>query len=127
MQGLTPVLTPLLTTESLLWSVDTTYHLQNRSDLLRMDRTIESMRLGVELERMERKPSFSLRFEHMLPYGGMMPNTYTVMGMISIPIAPWSSKTYRSNIRRSEEHTSELQSLMRTSYAVFCLKKKKIK
>src|SRR3546814_6412726 len=29
------------------------------------------------------------------------------------------------NHRRSEEHTSELQSLMRTSYAVFCLKKKK--
>src|SRR3546814_7169540 len=28
--------------------------------------------------------------------------------------------------RRSEEHTSELQSLMRISYAVFCLKKKKI-
>src|SRR3546814_2082347 len=28
-------------------------------------------------------------------------------------------------IRRSEEHTSELQSLMRISYAVFCLKKKK--
>src|SRR3546814_10271975 len=29
------------------------------------------------------------------------------------------------SIRRSEEHTSELQSLMRISYAVFCLKKKK--
>src|SRR3546814_9485411 len=29
--------------------------------------------------------------------------------------------------QRSEEHTSELQSLMRTSYAVFCLKKKKKK
>src|SRR3546814_3549983 len=28
-------------------------------------------------------------------------------------------------IQRSEEHTSELQSLMRTSYAVFCLKKNK--
>src|SRR3546814_8510617 len=28
---------------------------------------------------------------------------------------------------RSEEHTSELQSLMRLSYAVFCLKKKKLK
>src|SRR3546814_10746051 len=28
---------------------------------------------------------------------------------------------------RSEEHTSELQSLMRISYAVFCLKKKKIR
>src|SRR3546814_1919493 len=31
----------------------------------------------------------------------------------------------RARLRRSEEHTSELQSLMRISYAVFCLKKKK--
>src|SRR3546814_1321808 len=30
-------------------------------------------------------------------------------------------------VERSEEHTSELQSLMRISYAVFCLKKKKTK
>src|SRR3546814_10792414 len=34
---------------------------------------------------------------------------------------------YLSGTRRSEEHTSELQSLMRISYAVFCLKKKKTK
>src|SRR3546814_7069665 len=34
-------------------------------------------------------------------------------------LAPSSGKT-----KRSEEHTSELQSLMRISYAVFCLKKK---
>src|SRR3546814_9040930 len=33
----------------------------------------------------------------------------------------------RAHRRRSEEHTSELQSLMRISYAVFCLKKKKTK
>src|SRR3546814_1925014 len=32
----------------------------------------------------------------------------------------------RQAIKRSEEHTSELQSLMRISYAVFCLKKKSI-
>src|SRR3546814_3278951 len=30
-----------------------------------------------------------------------------------------------TSVSRSEEHTSELQSLMRISYAVFCLKKKK--
>src|SRR3546814_9986259 len=35
------------------------------------------------------------------------------------------SKRLTAFIRRSEEHTSELQSLMRISYAVFCLKKKK--
>src|SRR3546814_4692774 len=42
---------------------------------------------------------------------------------------PASSCLFFGNIgsdeRRSEEHTSELQSLMRISYAVFCLKKKK--
>src|SRR3546814_1937489 len=32
--------------------------------------------------------------------------------------------TSQSIVRRSEEHTSELQSLMRTSYAVFCLQNK---
>src|SRR3546814_10074130 len=34
------------------------------------------------------------------------------------------AETPRRHLLRSEEHTSELQSLMRTSYAVFCLKKK---
>src|SRR3546814_4257601 len=36
----------------------------------------------------------------------------------------WSPMVARATLR-SEEHTSELQSLMRISYAVFCLKKKK--
>src|SRR3546814_5401594 len=38
----------------------------------------------------------------------------------------WHQKgtAFRGWSRRSEEHTSELQSLMRISYAVFCLKKK---
>src|SRR3546814_10018825 len=50
----------------------------------------------------------------------------------STPRAPWSTRTATSTTSsatvtscRSEEHTSELQSLMRISYAVFCLKKKK--
>src|SRR3546814_5584930 len=37
-----------------------------------------------------------------------------------------SDKFVFCGLGRSEEHTSELQSLMRISYAVFCLKKKKI-
>src|SRR3546814_1040234 len=40
---------------------------------------------------------------------------------------PGRSRRERAHANdRSEEHTSELQSLMRTSYAVFCLKKKKV-
>src|SRR3546814_13315994 len=45
------------------------------------------------------------------------------------PRAEWPAEPLRVTLRfvegRSEEHTSELQSLMRISYAVFCLKKKK--
>src|SRR3546814_7910912 len=37
----------------------------------------------------------------------------------------WSSHNLSDQFARSEEHTSELQSLMRISYAVFCLKQKK--
>src|SRR3546814_16524946 len=38
----------------------------------------------------------------------------------------WHSRKFAGASERSEEHTSELQSLMRISYAVFCLKKKTI-
>src|SRR3546814_8084468 len=45
--------------------------------------------------------------------------------MIGAGIAWLAISSRRRDDDRSEEHTSELQSLMRTSYAVFCLKKKK--
>src|SRR3546814_5992049 len=55
---------------------------------------------------------------------------------VSRELLPWIEKGYdvvalvpscalMLKFERSEEHTSELQSLMRISYAVFCLKKKK--
>src|SRR3546814_1426471 len=47
-----------------------------------------------------------------------------VMGAIVVRTQHWEP-LWRYIQRRSEEHTSELQSLMRISYAVFCLKKKK--
>src|SRR3546814_2815707 len=44
---------------------------------------------------------------------------------IEFTITPHNYKPYADKLTRSEEHTSELQSLMRISYAVFFLKKKK--
>src|SRR3546814_9973703 len=41
-----------------------------------------------------------------------------------VDLTLWDQDDLRSLDARSEEHTSELQSLLRTSYAVFCLKKK---
>src|SRR3546814_7936356 len=58
-----------------------------------------------------------------------VPNIVDVNKLIELLGAPGSKveklgpESYRF---RSEEHTSELQSLMRTSYAVFCLKKQNI-
>src|SRR3546814_4912617 len=48
-----------------------------------------------------------------------LPSKSTFTNMVSREL-----KKSRANWCRSEEHTSELQSLMRISYAVFCLKKK---
>src|SRR3546814_9815886 len=47
---------------------------------------------------------------------GQLQKSFILSGM-------WPPKR-KQNASRSEEHTSELQSLMRISYAVFCLKKK---
>src|SRR3546814_8857497 len=44
-------------------------------------------------------------------------------GTMGLVMLGWMLNMYKNT--RSEEHTSELQSLMRISYAVFCLKKKK--
>src|SRR3546814_9370467 len=47
-----------------------------------------------------------------------------VLGMLRSAYQDGALRFEQSKTKRSEEHTSELQSLMRISYAVFCLKKK---
>src|SRR3546814_6402512 len=50
-----------------------------------------------------------------------------LVGTVSIEKSELLSEfLHQEKVKRSEEHTSELQSLMRISYAVFCLQKKKI-
>src|SRR3546814_7728662 len=60
------------------------------------------------------------------PRGGMRKLGHWQPRRNQCPTAQKATASERST-SRSEEHTSELQSLMRTSYAVFCLKKKKKK
>src|SRR3546814_1849095 len=52
------------------------------------------------------------------------PTIISPWGSIPLSWKPWKRRCTMSGRDRSEEHTSELQSLMRISYAVFCLKKK---
>src|SRR3546814_7899840 len=89
-------------------------------------------------------PAYIYRFDFATPvldgaigaaHGGDIPfamANYTASSMAgdrpeNPAMAKIMSDTWVNFAARSEEHTSELQSLMRISYAVFCLKKKKQK
>jgi len=76
---------------------DTAYLSTARSDVRQIDKRIQSMQLNLRLEDLERKPDFSLRFENMIPRDRMMPQQFTAMGMVSVPIAPWSARMYKAN------------------------------
>lgn len=80
-------------------AVDTTLLANSRSDIRQLNNTIQSMRYAVKLEGYQAKPDFRIRYNHMAPLGQMMPSAYTIEGMVSIPIAPWSSKMYKANVR----------------------------
>src|SRR3546814_5136305 len=93
---------------------------------------------------MIRRPPRSTRTDTLFPYTTLFRSPFMHSAWVndddaagSLPLARKlaESRTGRTlffredgslkRIGRSEEHTSELQSLMRISYAVFCLKKKK--
>ena len=69
-----------------------------RSDVRRLDRTIETMRLNQQFQKMQARPDFKVQFNHMQPLGNM-PTAFSAMAMVSIPIAPWSSRMYKSEVR----------------------------
>src|SRR3546814_5541726 len=94
---------------------------------------------------MIRRPPRSTRTDTLFPYTTLFRSIYSdfvavalalcdknirsdpITARAAISVATARAKASGSLVRRSEEHTSELQSLMRISYAVFCLKKKKTK
>lgn len=77
---------------------DTAALSDRRSDVRQLEESIRTMRLNEELRRIQAKPDFRIRFDHMQPIGDM-PTSFSAMAMVSIPIAPWSSKMYKSEVR----------------------------
>src|SRR3546814_2019366 len=90
---------------------DTLFPTRRSSDLIRVGSMIVEKKIGGKNVFLSYLPAGSYVGEMALIAGG--PRTATVKATVKS--------------ERSEEHTSELQSLMRISYAVFCLKKKKNK
>ena len=75
---------------------DTAGIFQRRSDLQEINERIESMQLNRSMQLAQAKPELKIRFDHMQPLGDNMPKQFTAMAMISIPIAPWSSRMYKA-------------------------------
>lgn len=91
-------------------SLDTANLATRRKDIERIDREIRSIAYERDAVRQDRRPGLSLRLDHMSPLGaGMMPNSFSVMGMISIPIAPWSSKSYKNEVKAMGLEISAMQ------------------
>src|SRR3546814_1670155 len=76
---------------------------------------------------MIRRPPRSTRTDTLFPYTTLFRSPQGSLRRSATGCAIGYRSMRRQSRRRSEEHTSELQSLMRISYAVFCLKKKKLK
>src|SRR3546814_6991337 len=92
-----------------------------KNSILLVDFAIEEMDHGIEkgeaLLDAGRKRAQPIVMTTVAMVAGMVPTALSLSGD-----GAWRAPM---GIVRSEEHTSELQSLMRISYAVFCLKKKK--
>ncbi len=87
---------------------DTVHLSKKRSDARRIDQMIETLRLNQRMTSFQAKPDFSLRLDHMQAIGNM-PNQFSAMAMITIPIAPWSSKSYKANIKGTQYEIEALQ------------------
>src|SRR3546814_3563348 len=98
--------------------------------VLKLDRRGIAMRLifGDLAPHRAAQPWLAVLHEHAVEEGGDIGGTQQLAvgcemrpledDVVTLPLAGFARRV------RSEEHTSELQSLMRISYAVFCLKKK---
>src|SRR3546814_7003423 len=86
---------------------------------------------------MRRRPPRSTRTDALFPYTALfraaeraarqrvlVEHRERILGEFEIEARKRATRAADEDPLRSEEHTSELQSLMRISYAVFCLKKK---
>src|SRR3546814_6120520 len=74
-----------------------------------------------------RRPPRSTRTDTLFPYTTLFQSPQAACRLLFITCKEYPHAVHLPGAQRSEEHTSELQSLMRISYAVFCLKKKKMR
>jgi outer membrane protein, heavy metal efflux system len=88
--------------------VDTMMIRSNRSDIKNIEETVRLYGLRRSWELSKRNPDFGIQYAHMNSLGNM-PNQFNLMGMVTIPIAPWSAKGYKANIEGLKFEQASLQ------------------
>jgi len=105
-----------------IFQVDTTFSIYNydiqkidtssfnsiRSDLKAIDQTIVLLKAKKDLEYSKRLPDFGIKYDHMFSFG-TQPQLFTLMGMVTVPIVPWSNKMYKSSVLGLENDTKALE------------------
>lgn len=81
--------------------------LGKRSDIQMMNADIYTMRQEQSYMRAGLKPEFGLKASHMQMMG--MPNQFSIMGMMVIPIAPWSARMYNSEARAMDFEIRDME------------------
>ena len=76
---------------------DSTLFINSRSDIKAIEKNISLANLQVNVERAKLKPEFGIRYDHAVAFGDQSMQ-FSLMGMVKIPMAPWSSKMYKANI-----------------------------
>jgi outer membrane protein TolC len=80
-----------------LASFDSSDIVTRKSEYLLIGENISILRAKQNLERAKLRPDFGIKYDHMVGFG-RQPQQFSLMGMVTIPIAPWSSKMYRSAV-----------------------------
>jgi len=69
-----------------------------RSDIRAYGQQLAISRFDQEWQRTKLRPEFGLRFDHMFAFGGQ-PWQFSLMGMMTVPIAPWANKDIKARIK----------------------------
>lgn len=118
--------------QMMLFDIDTTYSIKfhelrppdtalirnERSDIRAFEQEIQFLKAKQNYERTKLKPDFGIKYDHMLAFG-TQPQQFSIMAMVTIPIAPWSSKMYRSSVQGLNDEIDAVkfrrQSLLNTA------------
>lgn len=97
----------LIDPQKLPLTLNDTNKINHRSDITMVSNTIQSMKLEQRAMNLSLRPEFGIRAEHMQMLN--MPNEWSIMAMMTVPIAPWSSKMASSEAKSMEFQIQSMQ------------------